>query len=129
MERDYLRIPGIVSIVIGLFFLLGSSTGITGFVIGGETKQTFGYYIGIVFASIGILVYLIGRRIHNRDKHARANFSLSRKDTENAARLDYFDRFGRNPTRTELEEYAHNLQSSGEIFDIITDQRKRRKIT
>ena len=67
MDRSLLRFPAIVSIVIGIIFLFGSFSGITGYSIGSESGTGFGYFLGALFLTIGIVLIIIGRNYGERE--------------------------------------------------------------
>lgn len=125
MDKNYLIIPGVAFLILGAIFLLGSSTGITGYVVAEKDTPAFGYYLGIVFALIGLALFLTGRRVYHNSIREKAETKLDRKTIEDLARQNYRINEGRNPTRIELKEYTRKLEQSGEIYDLFLEYRRR----
>ncbi|MBU0760295.1 MAG: hypothetical protein KJ600_03980 [Nanoarchaeota archaeon] len=60
MKKRFVKILGILLIVIGIVVLLDTFTGITGLVVLEDIGRTAGSVIGIVFVLVGVLVFMSG---------------------------------------------------------------------
>jgi len=125
MDGDFLRIPGMVFVAIGLVFLLTSFSGITGFVVDGEVEADYGYFIGIVFAIAGLLLWISGGEMRQAINKSRESVVADSNEIKAAASKDYREKYGRNPVANELISYVKRLQESGEIRDVVLKQRRK----
>lgn len=127
MKRP-IRFLSISFILIGILIIGNSLLSITGYTILDNINNSKGYYVGAWFIASGIILLTISlREAYNAELKSRQSLRMHNHEAHFYAEKHYKEIYGRKPTHEELREYIREIHESGDIHDIIEEEKRGKK--
>lgn len=119
MEKKGFRIAGFVLLVIGIGMTLEGS-GITGFVVSEDFGKEISSILGLICIILSVLILSLGEHgFRGTDSLRRHN-----QEAEWLIRRDYFENYGRFPSKEELRRFKRKKHETRELPAIVEEYKR-----